>query len=71
MPLPTDEELVEILKTAIKTKLEGGAVRSYTISGRNIQYEGLDVLEKLLEKYEKRVAAKKSKTTYARFDNPS
>ena len=71
MPLPTNEELVEILKTAIKTKLERGAVRSYTISGRNIQYEELDVLEKLLDKYEKRVAAKKSNTTYARFDNPS
>jgi hypothetical protein len=71
MAAPTDEELVEILKTAIETRLAGGAVRSYTISGRNIQYEGLDVLEKLLDKYEKRVAAKRSKTTYARFDNPS
>ena len=44
MAAPTDEELVEILKTAIETRLAGGAVRSYTISGRNIQYEGLDVL---------------------------
>ena len=70
MASPTDEELMEILKTAIKTRSEGGAVRSYSISGRNIQYEGLDVLEKLLDKYEKRVAAKKSNTTYARFDNP-
>ena len=70
MPLPTDEELIEILKTAIKTRSEGGAVRSYTISGRNIQYEGLDVLENLLDKYVKKVAAKKSNTTYARFDNP-
>ena len=71
MAEPTYEELLEILKTAIKTRMEGGAVRAYTISNRNIQYVELDDLRVMLKDLEAKVSAKKSKTTYARFDNPS
>ncbi|HPM42522.1 MAG TPA: hypothetical protein PLV52_01680 [Candidatus Omnitrophota bacterium] len=71
MAEPTYEELLEILKTAIKTRMEGGAVKSYSISGRNIQYAELDELRAMLKDLETKVAGKKSNTTYARFDNPS
>ncbi len=35
---PTTNELIELIDKAIGTRLRGGAVQSYSIGGRNLQY---------------------------------
>ncbi len=71
MPAPTKQEMLEAVENAITARMTGGAVQSYSISGRNIQYYSLDELRRLRDQLRQEIAAGKSGTTYARFDNPS
>ena len=70
MPAPTKQEMLEAVESAILARMTGGAVQSYSISGRNIQYYSLDELRKLRDQLRQEISAQKSNTTYARFDNP-
>ena len=67
----TPQALLSIVNQAIYAKLSNGAVQSYSISGRNIQYMSLAELEKMRERYIAEIQASKSSgRTYARFRNP-
>ena len=70
MPAPTKQEMLEAVENAILARMTGGAVQSYSISGRNIQYYSLDELRKLRDQLRQEISSQKSNTTYARFDNP-
>lgn len=70
MPAPTKQEMLEAVENAIAARMTGGAVQSYSISGRNIQYYSLDELRRLRDQLRQEIATGKSGTTYARFDNP-
>jgi len=71
MPAPTKQEMLDAVENAITARMTGGAVQSYSISGRNIQYYSLDELRRLRDQLRQEIAAGKSGgTTYARFDNP-
>lgn len=67
---PTKQEMLDNLDTAINTKMTGGAVQSYSIGGRNIQYISLSELLKLRDQLRREITAGKDTTTYAKFDNP-
>ena len=70
MSAPTKQEMLEAVENAIAARMTGGAVQSYSISGRNIQYYSLDELRRLRDQLKKEIAGLKSNTTYVRFDNP-
>jgi hypothetical protein len=70
MPAPTKQEMLEAVESAIIARMNGGAVQSYSIAGRNIQYCSLDELRRLRDQLRQEIAGQKSSTTYARFDNP-
>lgn len=70
MPAPTKQEMLDAVENAIAARMTGGAVQSYSISGRNIQYYSLDELRRLRDQLRQEITAGKSGTTYARFDNP-
>lgn len=64
----TDAALLVAVKTAIAARLNGGAVQSYSIGGRNLQYMSLMELNKMREDLEKRVAGVSGGSrTYAKF----
>lgn len=67
---PTKQEMLDTLETAINTKMTGGMVRSYSIGGRNIQYESLSELLKMRKQLQNEISAGKSRTIYAKFENP-
>jgi len=67
---PTKQEMLDSLETAINARMTGGAVQSYSIGGRNLQYISLSELLKLRDQLRKEIASGKDTTTYAKFDNP-
>lgn len=73
MPLatPTAQEILDALDTAVKARLDGGAVGSYSIGGRNIQYMPLDQLMRMRDKYKAEVAATQDRRSYVEFEDPS
>jgi len=71
MAAPTKQEILDNVELAINARLTGGAVQSYSIGGRNIQYISLSELLKLRDKLRQEIAGAKGTTTYAKFDNPS
>ncbi|MFH2030846.1 MAG: hypothetical protein ABIJ40_09575 [Bacteroidota bacterium] len=70
MSVPTKQEMLDNLEIAINTRMTGGAVQSYSIGGRNLQYITLSELIKLRDKLRQEIASGNSRTAYARFDNP-
>ncbi len=56
----TTQEMLDAVNNAINARLTGGAVQSYTISGRNIQYISLSELKELKAKILPEVAEKVS-----------
>lgn len=64
----TDAALLAAVKQAIAARLNGGAVQSYSIGGRNLQYCTLVELWKLRRDLEKKINnAAGSGRTYAKF----
>jgi hypothetical protein len=71
MSTPTNQEILNAVKTAIKAILDGGAVQSYTVNGRNLQKYNLSELMDLQREYEQRVAAESGgATNYVSFADP-
>lgn len=71
MSAPTKQEMLENVETAINARMTGGAVQSYSIGGRNLQYITLSELIKLRDQLRREVAASGGATTYAGFEDPS
>ncbi len=67
--MATKQEMLDNVETAINARLTGGAVASYSIAGRNLQYISLSELMKLRDKLKAEVAGTKQTTTYAGFEN--
>jgi len=70
MSAPTKQEMLENLEIAINARMTGGAVQSYSIGGRNLQYITLSELIKLRDKLRQEIASGSSRTSYAKFENP-
>ena len=70
MSAPTKQEMLENVETAINVRMTGGAVQSYSIGGRNLQYITLAELIKLRDMLRQEIAAGSSRTSYAKFENP-
>jgi len=71
MAAPTKQEMLENVEIAINARMTGGAVQSYTIGGRNIQYIGIEELRKLRDQLRREIAGSGGTTTYASFGRPS
>lgn len=70
--MATSQELLTAVETAILALMNGGAVQSYMIGGRNIMYMSLDQLQRLREKLQGEVrATQTTNRTYGTFANPS
>ncbi len=68
---PTAAELIELIDKAIAARLRGGAVLSYSIGGRNLQYMTLSELRNLRSDLSKQIAAQNGGgRNYAKFVNP-
>jgi len=68
---PTITELIELIDKAIATRLRGGAVQSYAIGGRNLQYMMLSELKNLRTEFFNQLAAQKGGgRNYAKFVDP-
>jgi hypothetical protein len=67
LPMPTNSELLTLVRTAIKTRLEGGAVESGMVDGINIRYASLAELWKLEESLQVREKAAQSGGRRARI----
>ncbi len=72
MAIPTAQEILDAIRTAILARLSGGYVNSYSMpDGRNIQFIRLEELTALEERYAAIVAAQQSGGfTFAGFSNP-
>jgi len=70
MTAPSKQELLENVETAINARLTGGAVHSYSIGDRNLQYISLNELIRLRTKLRREIAGSQTRTLYARFNNP-
>lgn len=70
---PTKQEMLDNLETAINTRLTGGAVQSYAIGDRNLQYCTLSDLIALRDKLKKEIAAGSGfdTRTHVSFKDPS
>lgn len=71
MSAPTKQEMLDNVENAINARMTGGAVQSYSIGGRNLQYISLDELLKLRGQLRKEIAGASDTTTYVKFDNPT
>ncbi|MEO2123725.1 MAG: hypothetical protein ABGY10_10425 [bacterium] len=60
------------VRTAIDALLDGGAIQSYTISGRDLTHYSLDELMRLEKLLMKQLNAENtgSTTNYIRFESP-
>jgi len=71
MARPTTQEMLEKVELAIMARLNGGAVQSYSIGGRNLQYMQLPELEKMRDKLIRQSSPSGGTTTYVSFGRPS
>lgn len=68
---PTASALIDLIDKAIATRLRGGAVQSYSIGGRNLQYMTITELRNLRADLSKQIAAQNGGgRNYAKFVNP-
>ena len=71
MSTPTNTELLNLVKTAIQTRLNGGTVESYAIGNRNLRYTPLSELLKLKRDLEEAVASESGGArNYVSFKRP-
>lgn len=70
MTAPTKQELLDAVNTAIENILNGGAVASYSIGGRNLQRMSLSDLMSLRDKLQAETSAEQGTTNYAKFEEP-
>ena len=66
------QTMLDNIETAINARLTGGAVDSYTISGRDLKYCSLKELYEIRDKLKREVNAgvAKGSTNFAQFENP-
>ena len=69
--MATTQEMLTAVNTAIHNLMTGGAVASYRIGDRNIQYMTLKELMDLRSQLQQEVASESGSRNYARFDKPS
>jgi hypothetical protein len=71
--MATKQEMLDAVESAIYARLTGGAVDSYSINGRNIQYMPIQELNTLRDTLQKEIAASRSggSRTYVAFKDPS
>ena len=70
--MATTQEMLDAVNNAINARLTGGAVQSYTISGRNIQYIPLSELKELKKELQAQLASEKGNArTFVSFRNPT
>lgn len=70
MSAPTKQEILDNVENAVNARMTGGAVQSYSIGGRNLQYISLSELLKLRDQLHREIACSKQTTTYAGFKDP-
>ncbi|MCK9555005.1 peptidylprolyl isomerase [bacterium] len=70
MSAPTKQEMLENVENAINARMTGGAVQSYSIGGRNLQYISLSEMVALRDKLRQEIASGSSRTTYVTFGDP-
>ena len=71
MSAPTKQEMLDNVETAINARMSGGAVQSYSIGGRNLQYINLSELIKLRDVLRQEVSSVASRTSFAKFKDPA
>lgn len=70
MAVPTTQELLDKVNEAIGNKMDGRAVLSYTIGGKNIQFESLKSLKEMRTQLMGEVNSGRSTRNYAGFRRP-
>ncbi len=71
MAPPTTSEMLNQVNAAISARLIGGAVDSYSINGRNIEYMPMPDLLALKRDLEKQLASENGGSrNYAKFVDP-
>lgn len=70
MSAPTKQEMLDNVENAINARMIGGAVQSYSIGGRNLQYISLNELIQLRDRLRQEVVVGNPRTTYAEFTKP-
>ena len=71
MSAPTKQEMLDNLETAINARMMGGAVQSYSINGRNIQYMPLTELRQIRKDLMVEISAQSGNSrNYATFTRP-
>ncbi len=67
------QTLLDNLETAINARLTGGAVNSYSIGGRNLQYMSLKEMTEFRDRLKREIAAgtTDSAVNFASFENPT
>jgi hypothetical protein len=56
MTVPTRQEMLDAVNTAIQAKMVGGAVQSYSVNGRNLQSMPLSELMKWRDQLQKEIS---------------
>ena len=64
--------MLDNIEAAINARLTGGAVQSYSIGGRNLQYISLSELRQMRDQLKREVASQtpNGARNYASFKNP-
>ena len=64
--------MLDNIEAAINARLTGGAVQSYSIGGRNLQYISLSELRQMRDQLKREVASQtpNGARTYAKFTDP-
>ena len=69
--MATKQEMLENVENAINARMTGGAVQSYSINGRNIQYMPLTELRQMRADLMKEISARSGNSrNYATFTKP-
>ncbi len=67
----TKQEMLDAVNDAIYARLNGGAVDSYSIGGRNLQYISLKDLMDMRAGLQAEVSSEQGTRNYAGFKDPS
>ena len=68
--MATKQEMLTAVNDAISARLSGGAVSSYSIGGRNLQYISLKELMDLRGVLQRELSDEKGTRNYASFVKP-
>jgi len=71
MSVPTNQEMLDACNIAIKSILDKGGNKSYSIGGRTYQSHEISQLMALRKQLINEIAAGRGSTTYAKFENPT